>query len=212
MSNKIFTSVSMRKPNQSTFDLTHDHKTSTKIGRLTPIMAMDILPGDMITIGADALLRFAPMLAPIMHRVDLTIHYFFVPNRILWDNWESFITGTPDDNGDLHIPPFVEILSNDNPDFISLCNYMGIPRPQPPFVPEKISALPLSAYNLIYNEYYRDQNLIEELPYKLNDGNNATIKDNYRLRKRAWEHDYFTSCLPFAQKGQSVDIPIGTVS
>lgn len=215
MKKNLFTQVAMKRPTQSTFDLSHDVKMSGKMGYLMPCLALDVLPGDNIRIGADALIRLAPILAPIMHRVDFTIHYWFVPNRLTWDNWESFISGTKlEGSQDFLVPPFIDLDPTDRttyPDLIKLADYLGVPPPPTGGASEEISAFPFAAYNLIYNEYYRDQNLIDELPFELSDGNNNLLKGDFKLQKRAYEHDYFTSCLPFAQKGSAVDIPLGTV-
>ena len=217
MSQKLFTQVAMKRPTQSTFNLTHDVKMSGKMGLLMPMCAIDVLPGDNFKIGADALVRLAPILAPIMHRVDFTIHYFFVPNRLLWDNWEKFISGTPDENGDAYVQPYVTLEYGPIPgDILKLADYLGISTPDTTSTTtEDVLAFPFLAYNLIYNDYYRDQNLIQPLDWDVTDGNN-TIKmlacyGNGALQKRAYEHDYFTSCLPFAQKGAAVDIPLGNV-
>ena len=159
MSNALFEKVAMRKPTQSTFDLTHDVKMSGKMGLLIPCMALDVIPGDRFTIGADALVKFAPQLAPIMHRVDMTIHYFFVPNRLLWQNWEKFITGTPDETGDPYIPPFINLDgSPQSAGANKLADYFGI-CPYPTGAPnaESVSALPFAAYNQIQEAYHHVQ-------------------------------------------------------
>jgi hypothetical protein len=220
MRNQLFTQVAMKTPKESTFDLTHDVKMSGKMGQLMPCCAFDVLPGDSIQLGADALVRLAPILAPIMHRVDFTIHYFFVPNRLLWPNWPEFISGTPDGNNNQYIPPYVVLDSNGSvtptPEFIQISDYLGIPYVANTRA-ENVSALPYAAYNLIYNEYYRDQNLVTPIPdaatTELGDGDvTAQMMPDTTLRLRAWEHDYFTSCLPFAQKGAAVDIPLGNIT
>lgn len=205
MSLNIFNSVQLKRPKKNVFDLSHDVKLSLDFGQLVPIMVQECVPGDHYTISCDSLLRFAPMIAPIMHRVDVTMHYFFVPNRILWDGWEKWISG------DTTVTyPYAEI-DETRYNNSKLFDYMGIP----PIVNPRtlrMNPMALAAYQCIYNEYYRDQNLIPEVDYKLVNGAN-TSASLWPLRHRAWQHDYFTSALPFAQKGPTVDIPIaqGTV-
>lgn len=205
----IFNSVKLTKPKRNKFNLTHDVKMSGKMGNLMPCALIEAVPGDTFNISSDAFVRFAPMQAPIMHRVDVSCHYFFVPNRIVWDNWEKFITN--DDSAPEM--PLVEITDAIGPDNAKFLDYLGVPPIQAGGTATQLNAIPMAAYQAVYNDYYRDENLVAEVDYKLTDGVQSTNKFNEltTLRKRAWEHDYFTAALPFAQKGAAVDIPIGEI-
>lgn len=210
MAVKSLQSVKLVKPRTNVFDLTHDVKLSCKMGELVPFLAQECIPGDTFHVGADSLLRLAPILAPIMHRVDLTIHYFFVPNRLTWENWEDFITNTPDGTGNPHVFPTFQIGGGTPADQKRFLDYFGVPPLDPGNGAQNINALPLAAYQLIYDEYYRDENLITEVDPQLVDGDNTQAKF-VTMRKRAWTKDYFTASLPWAQKGAAVDIPLGDV-
>jgi len=105
---KLFNQISKRKPRKSKFDLSHERKMSSQMGYLTPILVQDILPGDQFRVKSEIFMRLAPMLAPIMHRVNVYTHYFFVPNRIIWNEWEDFITGGKDGLS-APIAPFIKI-------------------------------------------------------------------------------------------------------
>lgn len=228
----MFNSVKMASPPKSRFDMSHDWKTTFNMGELVPVCLMPCMPGDKWNIGCESLIRFMPMLAPIYHRVDVTIHYFFCPIRILWDSWEAYITNggaEPEtwEGGTLPAFPYINMGSTtDDPgvavDVNRLAKMMGIPIYTTGGVtdtPIRISAVPFGAYQLIYDEYYRDQNLISssqgfpQTPYLNSGSNNAlwTAMNIGQLKLRAWEHDYFTSCLPFAQKGTAVSVPLGNV-
>lgn len=203
----LFNSVKQSRPGKNVFDLTHDVKLSLDMGPLVPIMIQECVPGDKFQISCDSLIRFSPLISPVMHRMDVTMHYFFVPNRILWPGWEDWIMQK---EGAGQHPYFVV----DESTYTPLLDYMGVPTPPPGAPSENISALPIAAYAAIYNEYYRDQNLIPETDYVLGAGNQSVAiitRAMDQLKQRAWEHDYFTAALPFAQAGGAVDIPLGTI-
>lgn len=207
MAKNLFNSVKLSKPKKSVFDLTHDVKMTGDMGNLIPSLVMECLPGDKFHLGCESLIRFAPLIAPVMHRMDVTMHYFFVPNRVLWPNWEKFITGD-----DSVVPPYIPYTTGGtSPAEEKFMDYMSVP-PNSGTTAVNINALPFAAYQMIVNEYYRDENLMDEIPFTLVDGNNSSNSDLLVMRQRCWEHDYFTASLPFAQKGAAVDIPLGSVS
>lgn len=206
----LFNSVQLQKPNSNRFDLSHDIKTSMQMGYLVPTMCLEAVPGDNFHLACESLVRLQPLVSPMMHRLDVTTHYFFVPNRLLWPHWEDFITNN---SGDLPMPAFPYLqIDKTIPITYPLADYFGIPSQSTGSSNERISALPFAAYQMIFNEYYRDENLIAEVPFELVNGlNNANAANLLQIRRRAWEHDYFTSALPFAQKGDGVDLPLGDV-
>lgn len=211
----LFDSIKLSRPRSNKFDLSHERKLSMGLGKLIPMYVQDVVPGDKFRVNSEILLRFAPLLAPIMHRVNVYTHYFFVPNRLVWDEWEDFITGGRLGTSNPIAPYMVyEEASKDKFTLGSLPDHMGCPiRTEDTTFTQglRISALPFRAYQLIYDEYYRDQNLSASLDISKTSGAipvGAEMDKLLTLRTRAWEKDYFTSALPFAQRGGEVLIPM----
>lgn len=212
---KIFEQIQMTRPKKNSFDLSHERKISMNMGDLVPILCEEVIPGDSFRVNSEIFMRLAPMIAPVMHRCDVTTHYFFVPSRILWNEFENFITGGR--NGTL-TPTFpqIEINTTQKHYFKQGClpDYFGIPPvKQSDNVLNKIfiNQLPFRAYQKIYNEYYRDQNVSEPVHEhtdsgKLDTDTGGGYEELLTMRKRCWEKDYFTSALPWAQRGA----PVGT--
>lgn len=193
-------------PKYNTFDLSHDKRMSLKMGEIIPVMAVDVLPGDKFTIESSHLTRMMPLVAPVMHNVKVKMRYFFSPNRLVWDNWEDFITG-PESATDTTEPVHPYINTTSIPS--SLADYMGVSTANGIGGQSvDVNALPFAHYQFIWNEYFRDQNLQAEVDYKLNDGSNTANPALYAKRKVAWQHDRFTSALPFTQKGPEVTLPV----
>lgn len=218
---KIFDSIKVTKPRSNKFDLSHERKFTCQPGQLTPILCMETLPGDKIRCSSEIFMRMLPLIAPIMHRVNVYVHFFKVPYRLIWDEWEKFITGGR--LGDqVPVSPFISYNTANAGQFGlngSLADFLGWPtataqgQAVPPVLTnQSMSALPFRAYQLIYDEYYRDQNVTPEVGISKASGEvlGAELAKLSPLRKRAWEKDYFTSALPWAQRGAAVNIPFGS--
>lgn len=227
----VFNSIRMKRPRRNAFNLSYESKLSLNMGELVPIMCMPVVPGDKFRVKTESLVRLAPLVAPMMHRVNVFTHYFFVPNRLVWNEWESFITKGVDGDDVPVLPSFrlsPDLFSSDPLSFFgdgTLWDYLGLPSlkgvggvefpkasPNGVMAPQnyRVSSLPFRAYQLIYNEYYRDQNLTEPIDISLNSGFEDTLRalNLLQLRRRAWEKDYFTSALPWLQRGPEVTVPV----
>ena len=219
MSN-VFSSVLGNHVGRSVFDLSHTKRFDCDMGQLIPSLFLECVPGDTFKLGVEAVTRFQPLVAPILDSVDMTIHYFFVPTRLLMDgdkDWETFLSGGKDGNDtSVSIPRwnfgFTDGTVNDtnnpfsNGVYIgkySLWDYFGLPVPANNAGSisirdqNKVIGFPQRAYNLIWNEYYRDQNVCDEVSLT-----NSTVL------YRAWKKDYFTSSLPWRQRGVAPALPI----
>lgn len=188
---------------RSKHSLSHYKLLSCDMGELVPIGLTEVLPGDTIQQSTAALIRVAPLVSPVMHPVHVRVHHWFVPHRLVWDEWEDFITGGPDG---MSVPDFPTITAPASTGFAvgSLADYLGVP---PSVADLEVSALPFRAYALIWNEWYRDQDL--QTPLTVDTTSGADTTTNTALQNVAWEKDYFTSSRPWTQKGPDITVPIG---
>lgn len=171
------------------------------MGKLYPLACFEVLPGDTVQQSTSMLLRFAPMIAPVMHPVTVRIHHWFVPNRLLWDGWESFITGGKDGLGDgVGNPPTITATAATEKG--SFADYIGIPPGSTPAQLADVSAFPWLAYRKIWEDWYVDQDFYDadSLP---------PVDNNWGLLPISWEKDYFTTSRPWPQKGPDVTLPLG---
>lgn len=219
---KGFTQVELRKPTRSMFDLSHEKRLSSRIGKLTPIFISETMPNDTFRVSTEVLVKLAPLVAPIFHRLYLYVHFFFIPNRLLWDDWELFITG-----GRLGeavtsppVPPYQGIMNitaelSNFLDTGSLADYLGVPP-----IPDADSALwaartmdllPFAAFYKVWYDYYRDRNYVADntlLPMASGAAGPGDWEALFVERYRCWEHDYFTSAMLTTQRGAEVLMPI----
>lgn len=213
----VFSSVRGNDVGRSVFNLSHFKRFTCDMGQLIPVLFLECVPGDTMKIGCEAVTRFQPMVAPILDSVDMYVHYFFVPTRLLMNDekdWEKFLTGGKDgtDNsvslptwsflgysgiaGDQFKYPFSNNIVTGK---YSLWDYFGLPLGHESDVrtSNHVLSFPQKCYNLCFNEFYRDENLVDEVNLS-----------NSSILYRAWKKDYFTSALPWQQRGVSPALPI----
>lgn len=213
--------IKVDTPNTNKFDLSFDSKLTLDMGKLYPVLVQETLPGDYYNITPEMLIRLSPMIAPVMHRINARIHYYFVPYRLLWKNWDKFLAGED------YVKPYLQGTTDQTFEIKdgSFWDYMGLPTT--PNMKEKIDFGPLMAYFQIYNNYYQDQNndptfvtVRNQIETLFEKNGKITPEDlldppgsdyTFDIFQCAYEHDALTSCLPFAQKGDAVNIPLQLV-
>lgn len=185
------------------FNLSNFHNCTFKMGYLYPVNLTEVLPGDSVQLSTSVFLRLAPMVVPVMHPVYMHLSNFFVPSRILWDGFEDFITGGPDGT-DTSVLPKVTLNLTNSP-VGSLADAFGIPvqmlKDAKTF---SVNSLPFIAYYMIWNEYFRDQDLNEAIDLSTITGAPSSLS----LLRPSWAKDYFTTARPWPQKGPDVSVPV----
>jgi hypothetical protein len=212
VSSHSFAMVPKAEIPRSSFDTQYAHKTTFDGGYLVPIYCDEVLPGDMHNVKATMFARLATPLFPVMDNLHLDTFFFFVPNRLVWSNWVKFMgeQANPSDSISYVVPQI------DSPEggyaVGSLFDHFGLPTAGQITGSNMVThnALPLRAYNLIYNEWFRDENLQNSVV--VNTGDSGDDVSDYTMLRRGKRKDYFTGALPWPQKGASVSLPLGTTA
>lgn len=186
--------------------LSHYKLFTGLMGKLIPISCFEVLPGDSVQQATSLLLRTIPLNAPVMHPCTVRVHHWFVPHRLVWDGWEDFITGGSDGiGGSAGAYPYITTPASPGVVESTLADYLGIPVG---LISTQVSAIPFRSYQLIFKEFYRDEDLVTAPVISTASGADTTTSTT--MQAVAWEKDRFTSSRPWPQKGPAVTLPLGT--
>jgi len=194
---------------RSSFDRSFTIKDTFDFDYLIPIYVDEVLPGDTINLQVNSFARLATQIVPLMDNMYLDFFFFFVPNRLLWEGWEDFIT-KGEDGTDNQVHPFLELNTNQILNG-TLGDYLGLPTRESTGAnrPMTVNAFPFAAYQKIWDDYYRDENTQDRLEPQLIDGDNTgQFSELGVLQYRHWAKDYFTSALPWTQRGPEAILPL----
>lgn len=224
----IFSKVPIRRPKRNVFNLSHDVKLTTEFGRITPFLCEPVVPGDRWQLSSTVQVRMAPMTAPVMQMFKIYQHFYYVPFRLVWSKWNDFYFGPEYTKGE-EVPPtpvyprfkFPNSVDGKISGESSLFDYLGFPANKtlsssslPAIANNYFDILPFRAYHLIWNEFFRDENLQKpvnigkDIDGYIDSENFESLSDLLQLHYISWRKDYFTSALPFAQRGPDVRLPL----
>lgn len=225
---KGFSTVQLRKPIRSKFDLSHEKRLTTRMGKLTPVFVSETMPNDTFRVSTEVMLRLAPLIAPVMHRINLFVHFFFVPNRLLWKEWADnnvsnagFITGGRLGTETPPVPPNFKVLDLtalgfDLLDKGSVYDYLGgnpiTDASGVGYGARTLDLMPFAAYYKVWYDFYRDRNYVGDNDFlPMASGQIVDINEARAItaiRYRDYQKDYFTSALPWTQRGAEVLMPL----